>query len=268
MGFAMTLFALAVFELRDRAWCVRILPFIVATLWIIAEWLQAILSSLFMLGSTSTLNSYFTLASLGYAFAGAESEFWISLARWGGVPLLTVVPILIAAFSVSATIAGLKTERGRYFATSGIIVLILFLFGSTLAGSAAERMRGQPEFWDDQASLVIVAAQTHFPSRLQQSASEINRRSEIVVQIAESLRENRILPDVLVLPEGVGIHIDADAYQNISKYLPAGSLIIHGKYAQRPKDPSIVQIRAHRIKVSSCLMGNSLRIIFQYHSVY
>ncbi|TSC86222.1 MAG: hypothetical protein G01um10148_728 [Parcubacteria group bacterium Gr01-1014_8] len=248
MGITSAFFALLIFEIRNRHHSDIFLISSIGIIWLIAESFRVFLFSIFMLGAESGLDIGFSLGSVGYAFGNASSEFWIALARWGGVALLSLFPILLAASLSFAIAACIRKKNGvrRYLLLSGAI-LFVFLGSSAAASFAAERARGSTSAWKDTPKLTIVMAQTNFPAQLTLSTEENAERTDVVFDIAETLKRLAIKPDALILPEGIGSRIDLSNYAAISELLPDKTLLVHGKYEHRIGKPSVVQVRSHVI---------------------
>ena len=73
MSVAHALFGLVVFEMRSKGMHELILIATACVMWIFAEWLHAIMFSVFMLGPTSNVNAFYMSASIAYAFGHAAN---------------------------------------------------------------------------------------------------------------------------------------------------------------------------------------------------
>ena len=234
-------FSISIFELKYRRMFAFLLPPAAVGLWTIVEQARPLLFSILFLGPTSTINSFFDIGSLGYAFGNAGNEFWIALARWGGVPLLSVFPVFFGAYS-ALVLSSYKEGRTLYTAAT-VLTLIVFLFGNALASSAAERARGIADSWEDANALIVAALRSDFPASLIPDRNEMKKRTDFLFETTTALQELHIEPDVVLLPEGTGLSLDTSGYAKVSAALPEDTLVLHSKYVQeepgRAKVPQI-----------------------------
>jgi apolipoprotein N-acyltransferase len=244
MAVGQTLLALTVFELRSRGWNL-LLFFALPLLWIVAEWLQALLFSIYVLGPTSTINAFLQTASIGYIFANPVSEFWMALARWGGLPLLSVFPVVFNLFIALAVLSRPERRTTHRHVLCAAAVVAIFIISSFATGAVAERARGMTPAWKDTERLTVVVGMTNFPAQLIPTTEVLNARNAVIFDIAAELKQRGIQPDVFIVPETVGGDIDANEYRRISSHLPNASLVVHGEYEEAPVQ--LAFIRSHVI---------------------
>jgi apolipoprotein N-acyltransferase len=240
MGSAFGFLALGLLEFRDHGWSPVTLLLLAGLLWVGAEELQAILLSLYMLGAASDINAHFTLASIGYAFASAQSEFWIASARWGGVPLLS---FFVALFSTSVA-QGLLSKKNMVsrFANLGFVItsFVCISTGATYAAyhaGASDVWRTVPEH------LTVVAAQTSIEAEFAESEESLETRAAVIDAVRKELKAQDIRPDVLIFPEGIGGTLRAVDYASFADVLPTGSLLIHSSYP--PDADGLKRVQTH-----------------------
>jgi apolipoprotein N-acyltransferase len=209
-----------------------------------------------MLGPTSAINAFFMDASIGYILGNA-SEFWFSLARWGGLPMLAVFPVLVSALLAQAALKFPEWRTVRLSLIGAGTVFILFLSLSVAAGYAAEHGRGIATAWGSTEELIVVAGMTDFPAKLEPDPEMLAARTEIVFEMARQFSEYDIQPDVIILPETIGSRIDMDGYARITELLPKGTLIVYSKYAPYD-DRTIAQLRAHTIGGDTSVIDKQL----------
>ncbi len=245
MGVAHALLALCVYEVRTRIHSVVPLITTLPFLWVTAEWLQAVLYSIYALGPTSTVQAFSQVASVGYALGHASNPVWIALARFGDTPLLSAFPVLVS--SCLALALCFRRDRRRFvFALVGAgSVFVVFLGSSALALHTAELSRGMTLAWGTTDSLIFVVGKTDFPAQYVQTPDVLVARNDIVYTVAKELRAKDISPDVVIMPETVGNWLDDDNYTRISKLFPEEMLLVHSKYGYG--NPRTAQTYSHVI---------------------
>ena len=230
MSAAYTLLSLCVYEIRVRLQSI-VLPLVaLPLLWATAEWFQAVLFSMYALGPTSTVHAFSQVASIAYAFGHASDPIWIALARYGGMSMLSVFPVIVS--SCLALALYYRSDRRKYgFAALGAAsVFAVFIGTSALALHGAQMSRGNTSAWGTTDKLTLVVGATDFPAQFIQTQDVLVARNDIVYTIAQDIRDRGIVPDAVIMPETVGNWLDTDNYAKISKLFPEGMLLVHSKY--------------------------------------
>src|SRR3989344_4614797 len=186
LGLFFALFAILFKRLVRNDWSDLL---IVPSLWVLMEFLRALLLSLFFLGSQSSLGPDWIFGFFGYSLVWWRVLAY--LAPWGGVYLLSFIGVAInyALFLVLYRMRGGKTAT-KFFFVVGVLAA-LYIANQVVSLNTTRAISGDTK--------TIASVATNFPATFSQGFLNIGEQANTIERLlGEAVQSS---PDIIVLPE-------------------------------------------------------------------
>ncbi len=171
------------------------LLFLPPALWVLFEFIRGIAFSVIWAGPESTIGDNFTYGHIGYALSG--SQFFLPLASFGGVYLLSFITVFLATFIHFLFLSGSGIKNKRL--TVAFFGLLFLLYSGWLLS------RDETSGVDVGGKTLKVALfNSSSPSFLHTPSDVIEKKFLQVRDALEVIKRDGNKPDIVLLPEDTG----------------------------------------------------------------